>query len=70
MMGYDEWCGLCRTVGDSAIATMERGVKQQRYVEDIDITRTGDPVVARPSGILLQRCGGGVRVLRKRIGGA
>jgi hypothetical protein len=42
----------------------------QLAIETVETrTYTSDVNPARASGVVFQRCGGGVRILRKRIGG-
>ncbi len=71
-MVYAEFSDMCAAVGSRVVgvAVCGAGRRLDVYVEDVETRRTSEPAVAKSSGILLQRCGGGVRVLRKRIGGA
>ena len=70
MMVYAEYSEMCATVGNRLeISAGRAGRQRDVHVEDIEVARHTDPVIAH-RGLLLQRCGGGVRVLRKRSGGA
>lgn len=69
-MVYAEYSEMCATVGNRLEISAVAGQQRDVYVEDIEVARHTDPVIAHRSGLLLQRCGGGVRVLKKRIGGA
>lgn len=63
-MNYTEFVRMCQSTDES--------LNRPTYVEspnpDAVLHRSTDPVVVQPNGVLLQRCGGGRRVLRKRIG--
>ena len=69
-MGYNEFSAMCSQVGNRVGAYVGTGEGKHGsvYVEDIETRQISDPVVAKKSGIILQRCGGGVRVLKKRLG--
>ena len=70
MTVYAEYSEMCATVDNMVGEQVGRAGRQtDAYVEDIEVARHTDPVIAKTSGVLFQRCGGGVRVLKKRIGG-
>ncbi len=63
-MTVADWRGL--------VQNYDGEVKSEQYgngESQITIKRVSTPDINR-SGIRFQRCGGGVRVIRKRIGGA
>lgn len=67
-MVYEEFSDLCRRVTRTVVGEVPTAVFVESPNPDAMMHKPSDPVVVQPSGILLQRCGGGHRVLRKRIG--
>lgn len=69
MTTYSDFVDQCRMVGMELVGAAP---KETVYIEspnpDAILHQPSDPVIVQPSGILLQRCGGGHRILRKRVG--
>lgn len=67
-MMYSEYLRMCQVTTGSLRVDETPAPYIESPNPDAMMHKSTDPVVVQPNGVLLQRCGGGKRVLRKRIG--